>query len=102
MLTPKYRNIIETMTFEDSFSPLLHRIDHAIRWRAINPNEPVPPPPERLTKLAQPPEELQERAKKYLNRLVAAADVKKGTHRTSHEVDCLSYQLHELIMRSTA
>ncbi|KAJ9221879.1 hypothetical protein DTO027B5_4632 [Paecilomyces variotii] len=70
-------NVTETMSFDDSFSPLLHRIDHAIRWRAIHPNEPVPPPPERLTKLAHPPEELQERAKKYLERLVSAADVKK-------------------------
>lgn len=78
-LTAAYRNVTETMSFDDSFSPLLHRIDHAIRWRAIHPNEPVPPPPERLTKLAHPPEELQERAKKYLERLVSAADVKKGS-----------------------
>ncbi|KAL1986354.1 hypothetical protein VTN96DRAFT_6433 [Rasamsonia emersonii] len=62
---------------EDSYSPLLHRIEQAIRWRAIHPNEPLPPPSEKLTQLSRPPADLQARAKKYLDRVIAAADVKK-------------------------
>ncbi|KAL1971063.1 hypothetical protein VTN77DRAFT_14 [Rasamsonia byssochlamydoides] len=62
---------------EDSYSPLLHRIEQAVRWRAIHPNEPLPPPSEKLTQPSRPPEELVSRAKKYLDRVIAAADVKK-------------------------
>lgn len=63
---------------DDTYSPLLHRIEQAIRYRAINPGEPLPPPSERLTQLSKPPEELQERSKKPLERLIEVADVKKG------------------------
>lgn len=63
---------------EDDYSPLLHRIEQAVRWRAIHPDEPIPPPSERLTRLSKPPEEVQKRAQKYLDRVINAADVKKG------------------------
>jgi len=66
------------LAMDDSYSPLLHRIEQAVRWRAIHPNEPLPPPSEKLTRLSRPPEELQSRAKKYLDRVMATADVKKG------------------------
>ncbi|KAH8692933.1 putative Ku family DNA helicase [Talaromyces proteolyticus] len=68
---------IDTIPLEDSYSPLLHRIEQAIRWRAIHPNEPLPPPSEKLTRLSKPPQEVQERAKKYLDRIINVADVKK-------------------------
>ncbi|EEA20653.1 ATP-dependent DNA helicase yku80 [Talaromyces marneffei ATCC 18224] len=69
--------IVETIPMEDNYSPLLHRIEQAVRWRAIHPDEPVPPPSERLTRLSKPPKEVQERAQKYLDRIIRAADVKK-------------------------
>ena len=69
----------EYMALEDAFSPLLHRIEQVKRWRAVRPVEPVPPIPEVLLKYSKPPEELQQSSKLALQRLVKAADVKKGT-----------------------
>ncbi|KAI7977398.1 hypothetical protein EIK77_004814 [Talaromyces pinophilus] len=69
--------VVDTIPMEDNYSPLLHRIEQAVRWRAIHPDEPVPPPSERLTRLSKPPEEVQKRAQKYLDRIISAADVKK-------------------------
>jgi ATP-dependent DNA helicase 2 subunit 2 len=63
---------------EETYSPVLHRMDQAVRWRAVHPNEPIPPPYEILTKFAQPPQELLNLAKKNLESLTTAADVKKG------------------------
>ena len=62
----------------DTYSPALHRIDQAVRWRAIHPDEPVPPPYEILIRYSKPPEALVERSKRQLEDLVNAADVKKG------------------------
>lgn len=68
----------EYMALEDAFSPVLHRIEQAKRWRAIRPMEPLPPVPEVLLKYSEQPEELQREAKPALQRLIKAADVKKG------------------------
>ncbi|EGE84995.2 ATP-dependent DNA helicase II subunit 2 [Blastomyces dermatitidis ATCC 18188] len=68
---------VESMSIEDSFSPLLHRIDQAIRWRAVHPSEPLPPVPEILQKLSHQPEDLQAQSKDTLAKLIAASDVKK-------------------------
>ncbi|GIJ82859.1 ATP-dependent DNA helicase II subunit 2 [Aspergillus pseudoviridinutans] len=70
-------NPVEELPIDDSYSPVLHRIDSAIRYRAIHPNDPVPPPSKNLTKLSQPPQDLVEKSKHYLQKLIAAADVKK-------------------------
>ena len=70
-------NPSEHMALEDTYSPLLHRIEQAKRFRAIHPREPVPAIPEILTKYAHPPEDLTLGAKPALQRLMQAADVKK-------------------------
>ena len=70
-------NPAEYMSMTDTYSPALHRIDQAVRWRAVHPSEPVPPPYEILTRYSNPPEELVARAKRKLEKLIAAADVKK-------------------------
>ncbi|KAF8418820.1 putative Ku family DNA helicase [Tirmania nivea] len=62
---------------EDTFSPVLHRIDQVVRWRAIHPNEPIPPASEILTKYSHAPQELLEQAQKPLDRLIEASNVKK-------------------------
>ncbi|KAI9717745.1 MAG: ATP-dependent DNA helicase II subunit 2 [Candelaria pacifica] len=67
----------EYMMMEDTFSPVLHRIDQVVRWRAVHPTEPIPPPYEILTKYSRPPVELEEKARPALKDLMAAADVKK-------------------------
>ncbi len=67
----------EYMAFEDTFSPLYHRLEQAKRWRAIHPNDPIPPIPEVLTKYSHPPEALLADGQPSLQRLLKAADVKK-------------------------
>lgn len=66
------------MPITDTFSPVLHRIDQAVRWRAVNPTEPIPPPYEILTRYSQPPKDLVAQSKRKLEKLMAAANVKKG------------------------
>ncbi|KAI5804563.1 putative Ku family DNA helicase [Geopyxis carbonaria] len=62
---------------EDTFSPILHRINQVIRHRAIHPDQPIPEVPEVLVKYSRPPEDLADRSKQYLDKLIAACDVKK-------------------------
>lgn len=70
-------NPAEYMNMTDTYSPVLHRIDQAVRWRAVHSTEPIPPPYEILTRYSNPPEELVAGAQKKLQKLIAAADVKK-------------------------
>ncbi|KAK3172414.1 hypothetical protein OEA41_005735 [Lepraria neglecta] len=72
----------EYMPMADTYSPILHRIDQAVRWRAVHANEPVPPAYEILTRYSKPPEELVAKAQRQLEKLVAAADVKKVPPKT--------------------
>lgn len=74
------RNPTEYMKIEDTYSPVLHRIDQAVRWRAVHPNEPIPAPYDILIKYSNPPAELVNKSKRRLEKLVAAADVKKGNY----------------------
>ncbi|ORY14922.1 ATP-dependent DNA helicase II subunit 2 [Clohesyomyces aquaticus] len=68
----------EYMKFEDTYSPLLHRINHIIRWRATNPtSSELPPPPQILTKYSAPPPDLLDAAQDTISQLKAAASVKK-------------------------
>ncbi|KAL4881131.1 ATP-dependent DNA helicase II subunit 2 [Aspergillus karnatakaensis] len=67
---------------EDSFSPVLHRINAAIRSRAIHPKDPIPQPARILTQFSQPPEQLREKAEKHLKKLIEVADVKKVPPKT--------------------
>ncbi|KAM3077292.1 ATP-dependent DNA helicase yku80 [Clarireedia jacksonii] len=73
---------MEYMTIEDTYSPVLHRINQAIRRRAVKPDEGVTPPAEILTKWANPPPELVSQSKVSLERLVKAADLKKVPPKT--------------------
>lgn len=81
----------EYMALEDVFSPVLHRIEQAKRWRAVRPMEPVPPVPGVLLKYSKQPEELQQEAKPVLQKLVKAADVKKGISRCQQRDNQLTH-----------
>lgn len=72
------REPAEFMPMIDTYSPVLHRLDQAVRWRAVHPTEPVPPPYDILTRYSKPPEALVAKSKGKLDKLVAAANVKKG------------------------
>ncbi|GLI73754.1 ATP-dependent DNA helicase yku80 [Penicillium ochrochloron] len=67
----------EELPIDDSYSPLLHRIDTAVRYRAVYPKEPILEPSEQLTKFAHPDNELVRGAKDSLEKLISAANVKK-------------------------
>jgi ATP-dependent DNA helicase 2 subunit 2 len=64
---------------EDTFSPLVHRINHVIRWKATHPDPTlaIPDPPEILMKYSAPPADLVASAEKHLSAVMKAADVKK-------------------------
>ena len=66
------------MPIEDTYSPVVHRINQAIRRRGVQPNEAVPPPADILTKYSAPPPKLVSESASQLQKLVEAADVKKG------------------------
>jgi len=68
----------EYMQITDTFSPVLHRIDQAVRWKAVRPAEPVPPPYQILIRYTKPPTGLVANSKRQLEKLIAVADVKKG------------------------
>ncbi|KAH6633693.1 ATP-dependent DNA helicase-like protein II [Boeremia exigua] len=64
---------------EDTYAPLVHRINHIIRWRATHPDPtlPIPDPPAILTKYSTPPSDLTARTARALATLTTAADLKK-------------------------
>jgi ATP-dependent DNA helicase 2 subunit 2 len=60
-----------------TYSPVPHRIQQAIRHRAIYPLDELPPPMDVIVKYTAPPKELVERSQSALNAVIKAADVKK-------------------------
>ena len=89
-------NPTEYMQMSDTYSPVLHRIDQAVRWRAVHPDKPIPPPHEILTRYQHPPASLLATAKPHLETLIAASSVKKvppktqSRKRTRNEIKPLS------------
>lgn len=71
-------NPAEYATTEDSFSPAIHRINQAVRVRAVHPDSEVQPVPENLLKFSHPPQDLVNKAKRKIEALIAVADVKRG------------------------
>jgi ATP-dependent DNA helicase 2 subunit 2 len=67
------------MKIEDTYSPIIHRVNQAICQRAVYPDEEVKPPSEILTKWSNPPSKLVAKATSELQTLIDVADVKKGT-----------------------
>jgi ATP-dependent DNA helicase 2 subunit 2 len=65
------------MPLEDSYNPLIHRVNQAVKDRAVNPNSPIPPTPPILLQLMHPPEDLTKTAKPQAETLIRAAEVKK-------------------------
>ncbi|KAI5295805.1 ATP-dependent DNA helicase II subunit 2 [Ascosphaera acerosa] len=70
-------NTVELLPIDEYFSPVIHRIQQAIRLRAVDRERSLPELPEAISRLTRPPPELVEQSKAALSKLVAAADVKK-------------------------
>lgn len=63
---------------DETYTPMLHRINQVIKHRAVHgPETEPPPPPEALIRYSRPPAELLESATTALERVVQAANVKK-------------------------
>jgi ATP-dependent DNA helicase 2 subunit 2 len=73
-----FSNSTEYLRPEDTYSPLLHRINQVIGYRAVHPNAPLPPPTDILTKYSHPPEDLVKGTEKVLQKLIESFNVKKG------------------------
>lgn len=70
-------NPSEYMPIGSTYSPVLHRIQQAIRLRAINPDEPVQPPADILLAHSHPPPHVLKNADKSIKHLIKLSDVKK-------------------------
>lgn len=57
---------------------MIHRLNQAIKRRAVQPEESVQPPADILIRFSNPPKELVTSCQAQLKTLVAAANVKKG------------------------
>lgn len=68
---------VEILPIDETYSPVLHTIEGAIKHRAVHPDAPLPPRSELFSSYMQQPARLQEAAKPALDRLIAAAEVKK-------------------------
>ncbi|KAK7531676.1 putative Ku family DNA helicase [Phyllosticta citribraziliensis] len=75
--TDEEGNPAEYALFEDAYSPVLHRVQQAIRWRAVRPMDELPPPPGILTRFMHPPEHVLKAAGAKLDALIKAADIKR-------------------------
>ncbi|GAB7339732.1 hypothetical protein MBLNU457_6297t1 [Dothideomycetes sp. NU457] len=67
----------EYAPIDDTFSPILHRVNQVIRHRAIYAGHDLPPIPDILTKYSHPPSTLIVNAKPSLDAVLAAADIKR-------------------------
>ncbi len=68
----------EQLELDDAYSPALHRINEAIRRRAVYDREEIGPPAEILTRYSHPSDEVVQRAEDSLAELIKTASVKKG------------------------
>lgn len=68
----------EFAPFDESFNPIIHRINTAVRNRAVHPDGPIEPVAPILLRHAAPPEALLvDKAKSEVKYLVQAAEVKR-------------------------
>ncbi len=60
------------------YNPTIHRMNQAIRARAVDPDAPIGPPAEILLRFSNPPHKILEKAKSEIEALIDAAEIKKG------------------------
>lgn len=81
-LTKLRRNPQEYAALDDLYSPIIHRINQALRERAVDHEKKVEDIIEAeskiLMKYSEPPEELITKAKPQIETLIKFADVKPG------------------------
>nr|AYJ71529.1 Ku family DNA helicase [Purpureocillium lavendulum] len=68
----------EYAPMDEAYNPSIHRINHAIKQRAVHPESPVAATPAELLKFSAPPEYLVEKIRGQIDTLIDAAEVKRG------------------------
>lgn len=63
---------------DETYSPIYHRLNQVIKYRAIHPEGFVPPPSDVILGPMRPPDDLLETVKPYLEGLKTSSNVKKG------------------------
>ena len=76
----------EYAPIDDSYNPSIHRINNAVKSRAVHPEAPVGPIPEILMRFSSPPQDLIEKVQSRVDSLIETAEVKNGT--LTPEVGC--------------
>ncbi|KAK0722931.1 SPOC like C-terminal domain-containing protein [Lasiosphaeria miniovina] len=66
----------EYAPIDELYNPVLHRVNQAIKARAVHPDEPLAPPADILLRFQYPPEKLVKEAKFEIESLIEAAEVK--------------------------
>ena len=67
----------EYAPIDETFSPMLHRINQVTKHRAVYPNADPPEPYDILLKYSQPPADLIQQSQTSLDAVISAAQVKK-------------------------
>lgn len=67
----------EYAPLDDTYSPMLHRMNQVIKHHAVHPDGEPPGPPEILTRYMNPPPDLVKQSQRSLDKVIKAADVKK-------------------------
>lgn len=70
-------NPAEYAPIDETYNPVIHRLNQAIRSRAVHPDEPIGPPADILLRFSKPPPNLLAKAKSQIQALIDVADVKK-------------------------
>ncbi|KAJ0342921.1 ATP-dependent DNA helicase II subunit 2 [Colletotrichum chrysophilum] len=70
-------NPSEYAAIDDTYNPIIHRLNQAIRQRAVDPEGKINPVPPVLVRYAAPPEDLVQKSASSIEALITAADVKK-------------------------
>ncbi|KAK7717483.1 ATP-dependent DNA helicase yku80 [Diaporthe eres] len=70
-------NPAEYAPLEDLYSPIIHRVNQAVRARAVAPEGNIAAVPEILKKYSEPPEMLIKKARPQIDALQKVADLKK-------------------------
>lgn len=77
-LTKARRNPDEYAALHDLYSPIIHRVNQAVRARAVAPDGNIAAVPEILKKYSEPPEKLIKQARPQIDALKKVAELKKG------------------------
>ncbi|PSS03796.1 ATP-dependent DNA helicase II [Coniella lustricola] len=76
-------NAAEYASFDELYSPIIHRVNQAIRARAVDNQGSIDEVPQVLVKYARPPEDLLKKAHKGIEALIKAADVKRTPEKST-------------------